>query len=272
MPLDCFVAKQTSAHMKIAVEEEVYAVIGLDTSYLFYEGDWKFIYPSKEKSTRYNDLIFMEYNRPKILDHLGLTVDQFRFFGLLAEKFFSKHDDPVNHQKLKEYFTKIEGNGNSHRDFAKLIDFVNRFTPPEKFPLQTETIDEILVEIFGDAISDEIRMRFIENMKYQPALLSEYGVRFNDEEISSLLAANPFATLAEAVLNVFPCIIASPFLDVNAKDLLQLKELTSGWLKRFSGVLLKHIESPKSFVVSYHVEDGKIESFDVQSESPECKL
>ena len=86
---DCLTTKFVTGHAQIANDEEVYAICGLDTSYLLYPGTWKFFFPTKNFRSRQKETIFREISKQALLKHFKFNYEQLQLFSALGGKFHS---------------------------------------------------------------------------------------------------------------------------------------------------------------------------------------
>jgi hypothetical protein len=171
---------------------------------------------------------------------------------------------------LNRYFSK--GRNNSVADYEKIHNFVQQFAPIEKFPLESDTIDEMLTQIFGK-VTEELRNSFEDSIRHDAYLYKDAETRFKDIEVNALLRNNPFSFLAEGILNSIPRHIHSAFLDATATDMKTLEELTKGWMKRFAGILLNFYDEPKKFTIFSRMrESNKVEAVEMSPEYPKCNF
>jgi hypothetical protein len=246
---DCFV-NTTAAQMQLANDEDVFAVCGLNTSYLFYKGPWKIFFPAINTDSRSKEMIFKEFCKDKILHHFRLDSDQFQLFSVIGGKLNTTLEHTAT---LSDHFKSGKST-----NFDAIANFVRSFAPPEKFPLQPKTIDAILCEIFG--YPDEALRKDFENaitFDAKPKLVENICVV--DEKTKKLLQNDSFSSFAECILYDIPIVALSPFLDVKSKDMKPLKDLTLDWIERFGGILLKDIDETKSFSVIYRLPSGILE-------------
>lgn len=248
------------SHIKLLNDEDMFAICGLNTSYLFHNGSWRIFYPATNTQSRAKEMIFEEFDREKILKHFRFDFEQFKLFGVLGGKLDTKLEWI---QDLKKYFIKFH--------FQSISDFVHRFAPPHKFPLQRETIEEILFEIFGSA-DDQLIEDFKESLLSQPlSKISTTCDIIEDEKTKKLLQNDSFSSFAECILYDIPLDILSPFLDVKATDMKTLKDLTIDWIERFAGILLKDFDETKSFSIIYRVPSGNLETYQATPQLP-CEM
>jgi hypothetical protein len=80
---DIFIAKETAGHTAMANEEKAFAIIGLDTYYLCYEGTWKFWSP-QISNNQDQEIVFEEYDKNAILNYHRLNYEKIQLFALLA--------------------------------------------------------------------------------------------------------------------------------------------------------------------------------------------
>jgi hypothetical protein len=171
---------------------------------------------------------------------------------------------------LTRYFWKDHDHGVA--DYEKIHNFVQQFAPIEKFPLEQDTIDEMLTQIFGKA-TEELRNIFNESIRLDSYLYENAETRFKDVEVNALLRNNPFSSLAEGILNLIPRHIHSAFLDATATDMKTLEELTKGWMQRFAGILLNFYDEPKNFTINYRMrESNEVEAVKLSPEYPKCNF
>lgn len=86
---ECLLTVFLSGHAQTAKEEDVYAICGLDTSYPFYPGDWKFIFPTANTRSHRKEMILREINKKALLKHFKFNYEQFQLFSALGGKFHS---------------------------------------------------------------------------------------------------------------------------------------------------------------------------------------
>lgn len=80
---DLFLLKKVAGHVKLANSEDAFAIIGLDTYYLCYDGPWKFW---SAKNLDANAMRFEEYNKEVIRRHFELSCEQMQFVAVLGGK------------------------------------------------------------------------------------------------------------------------------------------------------------------------------------------
>lgn len=250
---DCLTLIKSAAFAQKATDEDFYAICGLDTNYLLYPGSWKFFFPSK-KCEKSKEMIFKEYNKQVILSHLNFNYDQLQLLSVLSGNFYTK----------TEYTKVLEAQFHGSQKFKKIIDFVHKFAPAEKIPLQHDTMDEILREIYGDACEKEdLKRDFAASLNYKSRIYHN-GHRFDDKEAKLKLQSEPFSFIAECIYNKLPIVILSPFLDVTETDMKPLKDLTIDWIQRTGGILSGNKEA--KWPVFYRLQSGDVERVEVEAE------
>ncbi|KAG5674589.1 hypothetical protein PVAND_004543 [Polypedilum vanderplanki] len=262
---DCHLKTNHYGHVKTANDEDVFAILGLNTSYLFLEGSWRFFYPMSEYD-EYGQLamIFKEFKRDEIFNYFDINIDQMQLLGLLSRPF------PSNTDKKKILFDYFTNYTRTNKDFRKIINFIHKYAPREKFPLSDDTIKEMLQEIFGN--DDDELMKDFEHFRYRNLVFVERNESLND--INELLRNNPYSYLTQRILNNLSYRISSHYLDTSANDMSSLKDLTLPWLKRTCGILFKNMNgeqvNPK---ISYQVDSHEnYEDIEIEPEYPDFEI
>ncbi|KAG5677305.1 hypothetical protein PVAND_007074 [Polypedilum vanderplanki] len=261
----CNLRNNSAGHALIANEEEVFGIIGLNTSYLFYDGLWRFFYPMSELDQYgHPTLIFKEYDKKRILNHFNFDMDQMQLFGVLAGRFTSTSE---NCGVLASYFSTTFRNM-QYTDFHKVIDFVHQRARRDKFPLEDYAIKELLREIFGYDDS-ELMQDFKNSLKVGPVYAD---VDENLKEINAFLRNNPYAYMVEKFLNKYSFCIESFFLDITKNDMKSLKALTLSWLRRVCGILFKNSKESQNIKVTYRFDAEKYEDIEIIPDYPEFEI
>jgi hypothetical protein len=103
---DCHLRNNSAGHAETANDEDVFALIGLNTSYLFYDGPWRFFYPMAEPDPSGRiALVFKEYDKKRILKEYKFNIQQMQLFGVLAGKFSSTFENNGVWKQQKLLFT-----------------------------------------------------------------------------------------------------------------------------------------------------------------------
>lgn len=130
--VDC---KPSTIHVQLANRYEAMAMIGTDTYYIFYEGDWKFW---SDAYLDMDNMTIREYDKSVILKSLGITFDQCPLFVTLAGGLYSSKD---NIKKLYNFFKPWQTN---------LLQNVSRYVNQcQSFPITDQKLNKIVVEIYS---------------------------------------------------------------------------------------------------------------------------
>jgi hypothetical protein len=256
---DLFLKKSGVGHAQIARDIGAYALVGLDTGYLFLEGDFKLWFPQKQNHPQHGDVIkfdVKEYDKKAILNLFGMDISQFQLLAVLGGKFFGTYEDS---DKIEEFF-KV----------PRKIDAIKRFVHEQvQLPLTRESIESIIEIIFGHVNPQAVEDFQSSLEAFTPSYFASHD-RYPDDEVNKMIADDPF-TLAEEILNNQTLQVSSPFLDVAATDMKSLRLLTLPWLKRTMGLLLVHVEGNRSRNVMYRIDEENWEQLEVEPIYPECE-
>lgn len=187
--------KPSTGHARIANKMNAMAMIGLDTYYLFYEGPWKFW---SDSDLDMKSMMILEFDKDVILKALGLTTVQIPLFVVLAGGLYSSSGAiKFLAQKLRfwepNYFNNVSA-------------LVNQ----QEFPLNTEKIGKIVMDIYGqhDPIIIADFERTINLMN--PDNLPKYPDGFNQDILMS--SDNELMNYANEILLNKPIFI-TPYFD-----------------------------------------------------------
>lgn len=100
---DLFLIKEATGHVELANRENAFALIGLDTYYLCFEGTWRFWSP---RNFNRNDLKFQEYNKETILKHFQLNYEQMQFLAVLSGKLKANDENLEVSNKISAIFVR----------------------------------------------------------------------------------------------------------------------------------------------------------------------
>jgi hypothetical protein len=166
------------------------------------------------------------------------------------------------------------------------FDSVRRFirghvTQEVTFPLSRASIDSVVEIIFGEV--DELLIQNFEknllqfhNDSNEDTNEEENDTEMNDNQpissdIGKLIAGEPFS-IVKFILRRQNLYVSSRFLDVNATDMKSMKGLTLPWIRRITGLLLKHVTQPHETKVLYRVDAENWETVIAEALYPECEF
>lgn len=141
--VDC---KPSTIHVQIANRYKAMAMIGTDTYYIFYEGDWKFW---SDAYLDMDNMTIREYDKSVILKSLGITFDQCPLFVTLAGGLYTSKD---NIKKLYNFFKP-------RRISQSLLQNVSAYVKQQSFPITDQKLNKIVAEIYS---------------KYDPSIAADF--------------------------------------------------------------------------------------------------
>lgn len=257
---DFFLKNAGAAHTKLATELGVFAVIGLDTDYLFYDGSFKLWFPVKAETILKDSVVkfdIQKFIKQPILDHFEMDDEKFRLLAVLSGKFFGS----LEASETLKRFAGIP------TEFAKLAKFIHEQV---EFPLTRQSIENI-VEIIFDTVDQQVVQDFEKSLESFEATFFTSVKKFDDDEVNRLIKDDPF-TYAELILNNEAIPIGSSFLEVNASDMKPMQDLTVPWIQRVMGLLLKHVDSLTTCQIIYRIDAAHWDKTEVEAIYPKCEI
>jgi hypothetical protein len=243
------VGTKTAVISRIARDIGAYAVVGLDTGYLYVEGDFKLWPPQPQEYPTKGCIInfdIKELNKKAILDLMQMNLAQFQVFAILGGKLKGDLDDS---DRFWSFFPE-KGR------IVAIKDFVHQHVP-------SKVTDEVIMNVIR-TILGSVNPQTFENFKLSIRNFSSEGST-NDE---SSFKGDPF-TYAELIFNNQTIHVFSSFLDDTTNDKGSLKNLAVDWIKRTMGLLLKHVDGEKTRKLLYRAEDW--ETIEVEPTIPDCR-
>lgn len=257
---DMFLKKGGSGNAEFANEINAYAIVGVDSSFLFYEGSYKVWFPTPNRDFHNNSndyLLMKQFDKEAIFDGLELNSEKFILFAVLFQKFYSTDS---NRNMLSAFF---EG----PNKFRNVKSFVLERV---EFPLTRESIESIVRIIFSE-VDPQVVQDFESSLASFKTTTIESDDRFHDGDINHMIRDRPFV-LAERILNKQPLYVNSSSFNVNATDMKPLKDLFEPWYRRTLGMLLYHVDGIKTRKMIYRVTEQNFDELDVEAENPDCKF
>ncbi|CAO1393418.1 unnamed protein product [Diamesa hyperborea] len=213
--------KQSTHETELASKEDALAILGSDTHYLFYKGQFQMW---SDMSLKMNEMSVMKLNKNIILNHFGLTYDQLKLFVALAGGLLSSYE---NIMEIKMFFKHC----GMKVHYLKRIAY---FVQPYKYPLSEETLRNVVKRIFKRNI---------------PQLIEEFTATFASFESNETIeeGANTklmeffkdeYLSFGQEILFYRKLYISSVNLDLN-DDKGLLKKLVLPWIKKTCEALLK---------------------------------
>jgi hypothetical protein len=132
--MDTIRNRVSTFQIHLANQNNALAIIGLNTHYTFFEGNWAFWSDADLDMSR---MTIRQYDRKIILRHLGITTQQAPLFTALAGGLYSSDDVK---KKVAKYFRPWEKNL-----FRNVSIFVNQ----QSFPLSDCDLESIICKILG---------------------------------------------------------------------------------------------------------------------------
>lgn len=154
---------------KYACEHKAMAVIGDDTDFLIFEGDWRYW---SAKDIDFDTLKTIEYDRTVLRKNLGLSYQQLPLFATLLSNDFTKS----YYDELRSFHRNL---GHMGKKFQNVADYVRRFRQ-STFKLSPSDIQKIGEQVFGTWY-DEERYRAISDS------IQSYNVNFTVTELTDPL-------------------------------------------------------------------------------------
>lgn len=276
---DIFLSKETAGHVELANNEKAYAIMGLDTYYLCYEGAWKFWSPQISKTPE-QDIFFEAYDKQAVLDyHHFDSFEQMQLFALLAgelkttlsnESVSIKPSYTFNHVLIKLFLDKLQTIENFFQpnkvSRAERLKKVFSYVGSVPLPFTRETYRTIVGEIFGE-VDESIVDNFVSSMQSFKCSVAQDSKRFPDDEVGRLIKDKPMS-IAESILHQRDLTISSNYLDLTATDMKSGKELTLPLWTRTMGLLLQHVDGDTSRYFIAPVDDSLWEKTEIDPDFP----
>lgn len=195
--MDTINNQPSTFQVHLANKYQAMALLGLDTHYIFYGGDWAFWSDADLDMDR---MTILQYDKRQIMRHMGLTAEKAPLFVALAG---SLHSSEANVKRVVNHFRPW-----TKQLFPNVAAFVNEQT----FPLTDSNLAGIVTEIFGRCPSDifedfkqtMLLMNPVENLK----ISGKVGANIME------LIKDDFANLAEEILENSPIFISPVYLDL----------------------------------------------------------
>jgi hypothetical protein len=189
--------KPSTEHAKIANDNNAMAMMGTDTYYIFYEGDWKFWSDADLDMKR---MTVREYNKELILTHMGLTIVKAPLFVALAGGLYSSQENIKKIAKNFKPWTK------------QLLKNVSEFVNRQRFPITDSTLNDIVTKIFGrpDAA---IIADFRRTMKLMdPDTVMKISSKFHEKFME--VTRNDFINYGNLILMNTPIHLSPTYMDL----------------------------------------------------------
>lgn len=255
------IGNQAIGHVELANKENAFAIIGLDTYYLLYEGNWKFW---RATHSGKNNMSFQEFDKKVIMDRLSLTYEQFRLFAMLrgTNKLSLEKKDVV-----ESFFNNSPPTHKKSEIFERIFEFIKTI----EFPINRATFQNITEIIFGK-IDLEVVDEFELSLKSLKTftLLDETESSL-DKDVMNVIRNQPMS-ISERILYNRPLDVFNNYLDVSANDMKSLKDLTLPWIRRTMGLLLKHIDGPKSRPFLSRIDEHLWEKIEIEPLYPNFEI
>lgn len=182
--MDSIKNRPSTFQIQLANELNAFAIMGLNTHYVFYEGPWAFW---SDADMDMEAMTIRQYSKEKFMQHLNLTVERAPLFATLAGSLCSSEP---NVKKTVKYFKPSR-----YADhFSNVATFVNR----RRNPTTDDDLRAIVKEIFNrcdDAIFNDFKqtLRLMDSSQH-PEFITKV-----DPDIKSLIR-DDISNYAEEIL------------------------------------------------------------------------
>jgi hypothetical protein len=192
---DVINSRPSTSQVRLANQTQAMAIMGLNTHYIFYEGSWAFW---SDADLDMDSMTIRQFDKKKILQFMGINVEQSRLFAILAGSLLSS---PTIVERVVSHFGKWP---------KKVIENAINFVRTQRFPLTDGTLESIITKIFRRC-DNEILMDFKRSLRLmnpneddEHALISPVKKIIKDD----------YASFAEDILEDSPIFICPNFLDL----------------------------------------------------------
>lgn len=192
--IDSIDNKPATFHVQIANQHNAMAIMGTDTYYVFYAGKWKFW---ADMTLDIKRMTICEYDKEFILRSLNITVQQAPLFVALVGELYTNNEE--DNMKLVSFF----------RPFYNIFMNVSRYVNSQRFPIQENTLDQIVAEIFGShraSIIDDFHRTF-------DLMIPKSNVDYCEDENFMTRCSNDYINFADLILTNTPIYISSLFVE-----------------------------------------------------------
>jgi hypothetical protein len=216
--------KPAIQQIELVNREEIDFVLGLDTFYFLFPGNFKVW---SDVKLCMNEMRVQQLDPRVIFDHFQLAQNDIPLFACIIGDLQSKYSQKVlNHFGLKPFVSA-----------AKLLQRLGESTPEEK-------LQRVLDNIFGN---DPTKAQVLDDFRKSTQSFEvfdspELGL---EPEIVEIMR-NEFVSFGEEIVYNTPIFINPVFSDFRKSDMKTLPELAMPPIQRTCGILLAHEEKPET--------------------------
>lgn len=196
--MDSINNRPSTFQIHLANQYKAFAVIGLNTHYVFYDGDWAFW---SDADLDMELMTVREYDRKVIMGAMGLTAEKAPLFATLAGSLYS---DVNTVKQMVKFFQPW----NKQQFFQNVSIFVNRQT----FPISESSIVSIISQVLGTC-QPRVLNEFKETLRLMDPVENLKVSRKVQPEIMELIK-NDFANFAEELLENSVIFISPIYIDL----------------------------------------------------------
>lgn len=224
-----------TSQVELANERKAFAILGLNTHYIFYEGSWRFW---SDADLDFDEMSVRQYDKGTILKQMNLTVEKAPLFVTLAGGLDSSEE---NVKKLIQFFKPWT---------KQLMNNVSRFVNLQQFPLNDVSLKEIIIEIFG-SFSSEVFKDFQKTMNTFDVELSVKTMCLEDGDDIMEMTKNDYTNLAEELLENASIFISPVYTDLSEDNKPNISDLVIPLVAKTAGILLKNSKDrqPRTVVI-----------------------